>query len=110
MNGVFSKFMIHDLVYNGKSTVNERDCEDFLNMFKKYKILKLNQLVKQIKSRCSLYNHCFYKSAPGCMFHQFDMDCETHIRVKSGIDWKCYKQHRMICKYSKSKSGFVLGI
>ena len=37
-------------MYNGETTVNERDCEDFLNILKKYKILKLNQMVKQIKS------------------------------------------------------------
>ena len=37
-------------MYNGESTVHERDCEDFLNILKKYKILKLNQLIKQIKS------------------------------------------------------------
>ena len=28
------------MVYNGESTVNDRYCEDFLNILKKYKIIK----------------------------------------------------------------------
>ena len=43
MSGVFKKIMISqvDLVYNGESTVRERDVEDFLKIFKKDKILKV---------------------------------------------------------------------
>ena len=44
------------------------------------------------------------------MLNQPDVDCETHVRVKSWMDWKCYKQNRMICKCSKSKRGFVIGL
>ena len=83
MNGVFSKFMIIDLVYNGKSTVNERDCEDFLNIFKKYKILKLNQLVKQIKSGVVFIIPSISLLLAVCFTN---LDCETQIRVRSGID------------------------
>ena len=47
MSGVISMISLVDLVYNGESAVNKRDGDNILN---KYKILKLNQLVKQIKS------------------------------------------------------------
>ena len=81
MSGVFSKFMISyvDRVNNGESMVNERYCGYFLNILKKYKILST---VKTNKISCSLYNNVFYKAAPGCMFNQPDMDCETDMRVK----------------------------
>ena len=70
-------------MYNGESAVDERDCEDFLNILKKYMNLKVKSTGKTNKIRCSLYNHGFYKVAPGCKFDQPDVDCETHIRVKS---------------------------
>ena len=33
-------------MYNGESTVNERDFEDFLNILKKYKIFKVKSTGK----------------------------------------------------------------
>ena len=65
----------------GLSPVHERHCEDFLNILKNYKILKVKSTCKTNKIRCSLYNHGFYKAAPGRMFNQPDVYCETHIRV-----------------------------
>ena len=70
-------------MYNGESAVNERDCEDFLNILKKYNILKVKSAGKTNKIRCSLYNHGFYKAAPVCMFNHPDVDCQTHITVTS---------------------------
>ena len=47
MSGVISMISLVDLMYNGESAVNKKDGD---NILKKYKISKLNQLVKQIKS------------------------------------------------------------
>ena len=70
-------------MYNGESTVNERNCEDFLNTLKKHKIFKVKPTGKTNKIWCIPYNCGFYKTDPGCMFNQPDVDCGTHIRVKS---------------------------
>ena len=51
---VIKKKNIHislvDLEYNGESTVEERDCKDFLKILKKFNILKVKSTGKQIKS------------------------------------------------------------
>ena len=49
MKGVFSKFMIYwvDFVYNGDSTVIERDCKDFLKILNKYKISNVKSTGKK---------------------------------------------------------------
>ena len=70
-------------MYNGEYTVNERDCEDFLNIVKKYKTLKVKSTDKKNKIQFSFKNHGFYKAAPGCMFNHPDVDCETHIGKNS---------------------------
>ena len=56
------------MVYNGESTVKERDFEDCLKILKKYQILKIKPTGKTNKLRCSFYNQGFYKAGPGCMF------------------------------------------
>ena len=61
-------------MYNGESTVSERDCEDFLNILKKFNNLKVRSTGKINKIRCSLYNHGFCKAAPGCTLNQPDVD------------------------------------
>ena len=63
--------------------VNEIDCENFLNILKNYKILKVKSTGKTNKIKFSLYNHGFYKTASGCIFNQPDVDIGTHIRVES---------------------------
>ena len=67
-------------MYNWESTVNKRDCENFPNVLKKYKILKVKSVGKTNKIHCCLYNHGFYEAAHSCMFNQPDVNCETHIR------------------------------
>ena len=37
----------------------------------------------------------------------FNLNQLTRTRGQSCRDWNCYKQHRMICKYSNSKSSCV---
>ena len=41
--------MSGDLEYNWESTVEERDCKDFLKILRKYNILKVKLTGKQIK-------------------------------------------------------------
>ena len=41
-----------DFVYNGDSTVNERNCDDVLKIFKKYKIFKVKSTKIKIQSSC----------------------------------------------------------
>ena len=45
-------------------------------------ILKLTSCGKTNQIWCSLYNHGFYKAAPGYMFIQPDVNCETRKSCK----------------------------
>ena len=65
MKGLFSKLLISyvDFVYNGDSTVTERNCEDFLKTLWKYKIFKVKSTGKiKLKISCSFYNQGFFKA------------------------------------------------
>ena len=73
-------------MYNGESTVNEIDCEDFLKILKKNMILIVKSTGKINKTLCSIYDHGFCKAGPGCLFNQPDVDSETRIRGKSCRD------------------------
>ena len=42
--------------------------------------------VQDFKIRYSLYNHGFFKAAPGCMFSQPYLDFETE-NFKNNIEW-----------------------
>ena len=66
--------------------MNEKNCEDFLKILKKYKIFKVKSTGETNKILCSFYNQGFCRAGPGCMFDHPDGDCETHIRVKSCRD------------------------
>ena len=92
----WSIFKIHDILsWSGVQWWRFPEYLEEVHNFKVKSTGKTNKIL------CSLCNHGFYKASPGCMFNQPDVDYETDIRVKSWMDWKCYKQHRMICKYNK---------
>ena len=104
MRGVATTLLVAmvDLVYNCETKVLKKDCEELLQMFKYYKILKVKTSEETSHIRCNFYNRGFCKAAPDCVFPK--EDCETHIVESLCKDKKCKKRLRKTCKYIENKS------
>ena len=104
--GVSSRFMtaMCDLIYEGETKVNERECEEFLKILQQYKLLKQNSEDSQ-KVTCQYYNRGFCKIGPDCAFFHSKSDCANHMIGKHCGDRQCRQRHRLICKYWDSPKG-----
>ena len=111
MRGVKSKLIaaMVDLVYNGETTLKERDCYDFLKTLKEYKIVKVKSTEETIKTRCNFFNRGFCRSGSDCLFNHPKEDCKTHVEGKECTERKCRKRHRLQCKYFNSVRGCARG-
>lgn len=111
MRGVATKHVVAmvDLVYNGETKVKERDCAEFLQIIKEYKILKVKTTEETQHVKCNFYNRGFCKAGQACAYDHPDEDCETHMVGNICKDKKCKKRHRTTCKYSESKIGCKRG-
>ena len=98
-----------DLIYNGETTVKERDSDDFLETLKEYKILKVKSNVETNSIRCMFYNCGFCRAGPDCMFDHPNEDCKSRMLGNVCRDQKYIKRHRKICQYTNSESGCARG-
>jgi hypothetical protein len=94
VRGVKSKLIaaMVDLVYNGETTLKEKDCNDFLKTLKEYKIVKVKSTEETIKTRCNFFNRGFCRSGSECLFNHPKEDCKTHVERKICTERKCKKK------------------
>ena len=107
MKGVKSRLLraMIDLVYNGETQVEQRECEEFLNIMSHYKVLKDIPRKKRSNFKCKFFNRGFCQVGLDCLFdHPMD-DCETHMKGGHCKNKECPKRHRHIWKHWDSKSG-----
>ena len=111
MKGKESKLIeaMVELLYNGETTVKERDCQDFLNTLKEYKIVKVKSTEETNKIRCNFFNRGFCSAGSDCLFDHPEEDCEAHMVGNFCRDRKCRKRNRFPCKYRNSERGCTRG-
>ena len=111
VRGVKSKLIaaMVDLVYNGETTLKEKDCNGFLKTLKEYKIVKVKSTEETIKTRCNFFNRGFCRSGSDCLFNHPKEDCKTDVERKICTERKCKKRHRLQCKYFNSERGCARG-
>ena len=107
MRGIKSRFVqaMVDLIYNGETQIEQRGCEDFLNILKQYRLFKFNDKEIQSKIKCKYVNKGFCKEGFQCVFYHPKEDCESHLGGIPCKNKECLKRHRHICKYWDSKRG-----
>ena len=98
-----------DLVYDGETKVEERECDEFLKTLKQYKIVKVKSAEETAKIRCNFFNRGYCKNGSECAFDHPREDCETQKVGNVCKDRVCSKRHRVICKYENSTGGCVRG-
>ena len=106
IRGVKSCFLtaMIDLVYEGETKVKERECEEFLNFARQYKLLNYNSNDK-INTTCRYYNRAFCKNGNNCAFTHPSDDCDSHMAGQHCSKGGCTKRHRLICKFWDSRKG-----
>ena len=106
LRGVSSRFMtaMCDLIYEGETKVNERECEEFLQILQQYKLLK-EKSNDSLKRTCKYYNRGFCKIGSDCAFIHPKTDCANHMMGKPCGDLQCKNRHRLVCKYWDSPKG-----
>lgn len=111
MRGVSTNLIVAmiDLVYEGATEVDEKDCDNFLQTLKQYKIFKVKSTEEAKKVRCNFYNRGYCKAGPECVFDHPKEDCENHRVGNFCRNRECTKRHRVICKYEGSNFGCVRG-
>ena len=101
MNAVKSRLMkaIVDLIYKGETLVNQRNCEEFLDILNHYRIVKENSKVKRTKRSCRYHNRGFCKKGLDFQHNEDDM-AGIHCEERT-----CSKRHCKICKFWDSRYG-----